>query len=93
MLGLLQALLCKHPIAGGGWGISPPSTGRGHGSLLLLESWIKSQVGLVLGKVSSRAPPFPCHKRVPGMQPLIQEKHTAELLSAISQHRESSTSL
>lgn len=45
MLGLPQALLCKHLIAGGGEGNIPASTGRRHGSLAS-AGWVSSQVEL-----------------------------------------------
>lgn len=43
MLGLPQALLCKHLIAGGGEGNIPASAGRRHSSLPS-PSWVSSQV-------------------------------------------------
>lgn len=93
MLGLLQAWLCKHPIAEGGEGNIPPVHGQGARCSPVPCHLDKEPCGSCLGKDSSRASPFPYHKHVCSMQLLIEGMHTAKLLSAISQHPESSTSL
>lgn len=94
MPGLLQALLCKHLMAGGGEGNIPTSTARRHGSLAS-AGWVSSQVGLgmVWEGVVAKLPHFPAMNTLARCRQLLTHRTRCWCLSAAAQHQGSSTSL